>query len=367
MSRKQPSQRRDVPVSRIMGCLLGGAVGDALGAPVELMSFADILKRFGSEGIREYAPAYSRKGAITDDTQMTLFTAEGLLRAHVRLTMKGIWHAPSVVHHAYVRWLRTQGSKPKMELAQGDEWPDGWLVQQRELWSRRAPGTNTVAALEAAEALGAKATNDSKGCGTVMRVAPVGIVCAASDAQPWSSFEMGVEVSQLTHGHPTGYLAGGFFAQLIAHLVDGLPLREAITAGSVTLRGHGEQGQELNAAVQGAMALADEGPPTPQRIESLGAAWVAEEAVAIALYVALGARDFELALRLAVNHGGDSDSTGSLVGNILGAIWGEEVIPKRWLDELELRPVIERVGRDLANLKSGAFDCEAEWERYPGW
>ncbi len=178
---------------------------------------------------------------------------------------------------------------------------------------------------------------------------------------------MGVEVSQLTHGHPTGYLAGGFFAQLIAHLLDGLPLREAITAGSVTLRGHGEQGQELNAAVQSAIALAEQGPPTPQRIESLGAAWVAEEAVAIALYVALTARDFESALRLAVNHGGDSDSTGSLAGNILGVMWGEEVIPKRWLDELELRPVIEQVGRDLVNLKSGAFDCEAEWGRYPGW
>ena len=222
---------------------------------------------------------------------------------------------------------------------------DGWLVQQKELWSRRAPGINTMTALEGAEALGTKATNDSKGCGTVMRVAPVGIVCAASDAAPWSSFEMGVEVSQLTHGHPTGYLAGGFFAQVITRLLDGLSLRDAITASSVPLRGHWARGQELDAAgCRQRWRSPRRAPPTPRRIESLGAAWVAEEAVAIALYVALGARDFESALRLAVNHGGDSDSTGSLVGNLLGAMWGEEAIPRRWLDELELRPVIETGG-----------------------
>jgi ADP-ribosyl-[dinitrogen reductase] hydrolase len=91
---------------RFRGCLLGGAVGDALGAPVEFSSRTTILNQFGPSGIRDYAPAYGRKGAITDDTQMTLFTAEGFIRAAVRYASRGICNPVSVIHRAYLRWLR---------------------------------------------------------------------------------------------------------------------------------------------------------------------------------------------------------------------------------------------------------------------
>lgn len=75
---------------RFQGCLLGGAVGDALGAPVEFHSREQILAQFGPEGITAFAPAYGGVGCITDDTQMTLFTTEGLLRHWVRGSMRGI-------------------------------------------------------------------------------------------------------------------------------------------------------------------------------------------------------------------------------------------------------------------------------------
>ena len=78
-------------------------MGDALGAPVEFMSLAEIRGRFGPDGIQDYSPAYGRIGAITDDTQMTLFTAEGIIRAHNRALNKGICHPPSVVYYAYLR------------------------------------------------------------------------------------------------------------------------------------------------------------------------------------------------------------------------------------------------------------------------
>lgn len=64
-------------IDQVRGSLLGGAVGDALGAAVEFQSLAEIRSRFGPAGILDYAPAFGRLGAITDDTQMTLFTAEG--------------------------------------------------------------------------------------------------------------------------------------------------------------------------------------------------------------------------------------------------------------------------------------------------
>jgi len=87
----------DEPLTRAARSLEGLSVGDALGAPVEFLSLVDIRRHFGPEGISDYAPAYGRRGAITDDTQMTLFTAEGLLRAWVRMQMKGICNIQVVV------------------------------------------------------------------------------------------------------------------------------------------------------------------------------------------------------------------------------------------------------------------------------
>jgi hypothetical protein len=117
---KAPTQ-----LDRIRGSLLGGAVGDALGAGIEFLSLEAIRERFGFLGVDDFVPAYGRVGAITDDTQMTLFTAEGLIRAWCRFEDRGICHPPSIVHHAYLRWLLTQGEKPKQKGI--DIRKDGWL------------------------------------------------------------------------------------------------------------------------------------------------------------------------------------------------------------------------------------------------
>ena len=193
---------RTSEIARVRGCLLGGAVGDALGAPVEFQSLAQIRASHGDEGVRELGTAFGTAGAITDDTQMTLFTAEGLLRAHRRFVDKGICHPPSVVEHAYFRWLWTQGDRVPDELA----WvADGWIFDDRRLHSPRAPGNTCVSALrqrvrtrvEQAEL--PEPLNDSKGCGGVMRVAPIGLVADA----PW---DLAKECAALTHAHPAGYL-----------------------------------------------------------------------------------------------------------------------------------------------------------------
>lgn len=91
------------------GCLLGGAIGDALGGPVEFLSYNEILNEYGKDGIQDLVCSESEKAEITDDTQMTLFTAEGILRSETRGREKGICHVPSVVYNAYLRWLSTQG------------------------------------------------------------------------------------------------------------------------------------------------------------------------------------------------------------------------------------------------------------------
>lgn len=313
--------------------------------------------------------AYGRLGAITDDTQMTLFTAEGLIRAYVRRVERGGCAPESVIHHAYLRWLLTQGERPKAEVAAATDWPDGWLIGDERLWHRRAPGNTCLTALINTESLGEPARNDSKGCGTVMRVAPIGLISHVhrSGGGEAAAYALGEQASAVTHGHPAATIGGGAFTLLIALLAEGLELRRATDETRRFLRSV-RGAEEVTRAVDEAVARAGEGgEPTAERVESLGAGWVAEEALAISLYCALRAESFEHGVRLAVNHSGDSDSTGSMAGQLLGTAWGPEVIPARWLADLELRDVIERISGDLVAVRNETLDTDAAWSSYPGW
>lgn len=169
---------------RFTGCLLGGAVGDALGAPVEFHSIHLIRNKYGLTGIADYDAAYGRRGAITDDTQMTLFTAEGLLRAITGRHDNGVCDRASMIHQAYIRWLRTQGVRSRSHFPQDEM--DGWLIGVEGLHSRRAPGNTCLSAL-LGEDMGEmqRPLNDSKGCGGVMRVAPIGLI-AEDEKQAFS-------------------------------------------------------------------------------------------------------------------------------------------------------------------------------------
>lgn len=337
------------------GCLLGGAVGDALGAPVEFLDLATIRRRHGPAGVTDLVAGDWPAGAVTDDTQMTLFTAEAMIRGLHRFNERGIASAAGVARRAYLRWLHTQGEPVSEDVV------DGWLVKVKDLHARRAPGATCLSALRAGGhgERGAPA-NDSKGCGGVMRIAPVGL------AMRDFSFTAACEIAAITHGHPTGQLAAGYLAELIAKMVDGMDLRGAAKAAAGPLaeeRGH----EETSAAVRKALELAEKGDPTPSRVESLGGGWTADEALAIGLYCALVAQDFGHGVLLAVNHGGDSDSTGSIVGSLLGLIYGEAGIPKRWIERLELRDVITRIADDLwAHFgPESSAKCD-DWDRYPG-
>jgi ADP-ribosylglycohydrolase len=348
--------------SQFRGCLLGGAVGDALGAPVEFMSYEEIVRRFGPKGIRDFAPAYGRLGAITDDTQMTLFTAEGLLRAYVRGCTKGVSDPPSVVHHAYLRWLKTQGENESR--LDHDIDMNGWLANVEPLSSRREPGLTCLASLKEARHFGDQAQNDSKGCGAVMRTAPVGLV-----ATPDEVWDIAWRVAELTHGHRSGICAAVFLSILLNEIVSGASLVDALrTTKAVVVE---VPNGEVVEAVEQAERAASSGDTRAVVDGKLGAGWVAEEALSIALFCALVNRNFEEAIVMAANHGGDSDSTGSIAGNICGALYGVKSIPERWLKRLEMRDEISQIADDLLAMTEGTLDLESDvpWERkrYPGF
>jgi ADP-ribosylglycohydrolase len=330
---------------RFLGCLLGGAAGDALGAPVEFLQGRERTRRFGPEGIQELAPEYGRLGAITDDTQMTLFTAEGLLRGYTAGSGSRLEGYAVTTGHAYARWLLTQGlSAPSGPIPA----EDGWIFARKELHHRRAPGNTCLSALRSASTFGQPARNDSKGCGGVMRIAPAGLFAWhwRDDRGPAWAFALGTTIAGLTHGHPTGVLAAGVMTVLIVELASGGSLPDALATARrllVERANHAETLRALDHAERAAAAAGER----HAAIASLGGGWVAEEALAIAVYAALVASDLRDGVSLAVNHDGDSDSTGALAGSLLGTMHGADAIPSSWLEPLELRDAIVAVAMDL--------------------
>jgi ADP-ribosylglycohydrolase len=325
-------------LDHISGCLLGGAVGDALGAPVEFLSRAEIQRKYGAPGIIGYVDRNELGLAeFTDDTQMTLFTAEGLLIARQRGGFKPI----EAIYRAYLRWLRTQHmrqSGPTGELTR-----EGWLLGLEPMWKIKAPGDTCLSALASGRAGSPEnPVNDRKGSGGVMRVAPVGLVFSGEAA-----FEQACAAAALTHGHPSGYLSAGMFGQLIAEIMQGNELEKAIQASLATLA-RWPGCEETQNAVEHAIIAARESPPTAEMVEEFGGGWVGEEALAISLFCALShPQDFSAAVLLAVNHSGDSDSTGAITGNLMGALLGREAIPREWIDGIELREEIEHIAQEI--------------------
>jgi ADP-ribosylglycohydrolase len=329
---------------RIAGCLLAGAIGDALGWPVEFLPLELLREKYGQAGIRDFADLRGEAGQVTDDTQMTLFTGEGLLLG-LREIDGGLADLTKAVWLAYRRWLLTQD--PHLESV---EWI-GRLLGVPELHVSRAVGATCVSALRNGRMGRLDAPlNDSKGCGGVMRVAPVGLIADRLGSSE-AVFALGAATAATTHGHPSGRLGAGVQAATIAALVEGEPLDRALDAASEILIRHPDH-EETSGALRAARALAARGVPSPEEIETLGGGWVAEEALAIAVCAALATDDLEESLRLAVNHGGDSDSTGAIAGNLVGARLGAGAIPARWAQRVEFSDLLLR----MAGALEGADD-----------
>ncbi|MGF0169061.1 ADP-ribosylglycohydrolase family protein [Streptomyces sp. Marseille-Q5077] len=340
--------------ARVRGCLLGGALGDALGYPVEFSSLERIRAANGERGVTALLFAGDSDVArISDDTQMTLFTAEALIQAHRRERLKGIGGGWALlVRWAYERWLETQRHPgPEQAAPPQSGAPEGGLITQAWLYARRAPGNACVSGVAqlyapdpglALDGRPGEVNPDSKGCGAVMRSAPFGLVNSADGA-----FAMAARAAQITHGHPTGYYAAGALAAIVAHLVSGDSLEGAVLRTLRLLARHPGH-EETSAALTEAVDLAGQGAPTAEKVETLGEGWVAEQALAIGVYCALVTPTVRDALLLSVNHSGDSDSTGSICGNLLGARYGDHGLPHEWVERVEGRAQIAALADDLA-------------------
>ncbi len=324
-----------------LGCLLGGAVGDALGSAIEFKSLNQIKVDYGPDGLTRMVDGFHGYGTITDDTQMSLFTLEGLFAGYFEgLHRGGFANVPPHIYASYLRWLYSQSYKHPLVLDYS--FYGGWLMNQPGIMARRAPGQSCLSALQQSKIIGTmeNRVNDSKGCGGVMRIAPIGLIAGMP-------FDLACKAAAITHGHPSGYLSAGFFAEVISFLVKGLPLENAIMIATDRLKMY-EGCEGVLASIEKALFLAEQNDPSPETVEELGQGWVAEEAVAISLYCSLVAKDFSHGVLLAINHSGDSDSTGSMTGNLLGIMHGPDSIRPEWTSRLEVRETIKEMVDDIS-------------------
>lgn len=336
---------------KIRGSLIGGAAGDALGYAVEFCSLNHIINKYGERGITHYN-LVNGTAQISDDTQMTLFTANGILSAITRFARDGKQGSINeYIAGAYDDWFLTQ-THGETGIFNGC-----WIRNVKELNSSRAPGTTCMSALAA---LNHKTTvqNNSKGCGGVMRVAPVALYYAVNgNASLEEVMKMGGDAARITHLHPLGYLPAALMSGILFQLIkeehtSASQLEQTIQQLLDTLRQVYRQEKEsmgyLSLIVEKAIELSHKQLPDVAAIIRLGEGWVGEEALAIAIYCTLKHfNDFEAALIAAVNHSGDSDSTGAVCGNIMGAIVGYKAVPDHFIQNLELHNLIISIADDL--------------------
>lgn len=322
-------------LERIRGSLLAGAAGDALGYQVEFDSLSRILQKHGEHGVRTMAPY------ISDDTQMTLFTAEGML-----MGIKHHMPMPACVYQSYLDWYKTQLPRAKGGVFAGES----ELLQVEGLFRREAPGNTCLSALGSGKmGLIDEPINHSKGCGGVMRTAPCGMLRMPDLPDDEDAYAMqGAMAGAITHSHIMGYVPAAMLADIV-HMIlqeDGRSLAEIVEASVRRMRRlfPYPATHEFSGLIRAAMELAVADIPDAEAIRRLGEGWVGDEAIAIAIYCALRYQD-DLAecLCAAVTHDGDSDSTGAIAGNIIGAWLGASAIPAEWLDAIELRDVVERM------------------------
>ena len=375
-------------IDKYRGCLLGGAAGDALGYAIEFDREEAIVARYGSHGIRDYQLDERGLAPFSDDTQMTLYTANSLLCSLAALSTQASGgaqasssapvssdthaaggtqasgdapapapatlpspaalaaYAPAQMAQFYVEWMYTQVSP--YPLAE----PKAWISSLPELFASRAPGVTCMNACEAM-ANGAKAVNNSKGCGGIMRMAPVGLINTCPSFSDVELQRLGAQLAELTHCHELGWMPAGVFAHIVSLLSrdEASSVQEAATQALNTLPEAFPNAHylgQLQELLRYTLRLADSDMPDLEAIHALGEGWVAEEALAIGLLCSLRHEDdFAGAITSAVNHGGDSDSTGAIAGNIVGAHLGLAGIPQRYLEHLELRDTISKIADDL--------------------
>jgi ADP-ribosylglycohydrolase len=312
-------------LNRFKGCLLGLAVGDALGAPVEFLSIHKIKEKYGGKGIVDYDVWGGFKpGSYSDETQLSLATAKACINAYLNLINEGESLSHQFVYKRYLEWL--------------DNLKDSFRVRQ--------PGYTCMNVLQSGKKGSiADPINDSNEASGLLRTAPVGLAFP-----PGMAFREGADYAALTHGHPTAYLAAGFFSEMIAQIIQGKSLQDAVELSIETLISFDDH-QDLLKHLEKALELFIDQVPIESSVTRFGKGVTAAEVLAIGVLCALKfVFEYQEGVLASVNHSGGSTSTGTVTGAVLGTFLGADAIPQLWVSQLEDSQEIVEIAEDMHSV-----------------
>ncbi len=343
------------------GCLLGLAVGDAMGYTVDEKSWQEICEDYGPNGLLGYDLA-NGGAEVTSYTQIAAFAANGLLL--------GVNRGNPERYSRYIamslkEWLKSQQFRFETEKTHC------WLAQVPEMRRRHCMDTRMLDAL-GRETLGApeKPTFFSNTPGAITAAVAAGLLYGPDWMSQSLVGRLGAEAVAFSHGDPETFLAGAVLAYAIAGiLLDPEKPLDArfLQAAKGVVAQFGEdysQAQSVYDKIQRAITLAKDPELSPLAAISMLGCTTASECLAGAVYASvIHPVNFDEAVIVAVNHSGRSAAVGAITGAILGAKLGQEALPDFYLECLEAAPVLEELATDLAQGRQVMQLFDDSWDQ----
>lgn len=330
-------------LERFQGCLFGGAIGDAFGRLAEYRNIDEIKFKFGKLGV-QYIPKINNKYLITDDTQMTLFTADGIIKSYLKTADINNEPLYEEIYKSYLNWYKTQTMKYR------DINDKTGLLANEDLFANRGPGTTCLFSLKnGIPGSFENMINSSNTNGGIMRIAPIALMY---NHNPELAFTVSAKCAALTHSMPEAYLSAGFLGSLLSCLINDESLNNAISSSIKFLKNYKNHEKTLNTIIKG-INLAKSDKTNLDAITEIGQGKAADEALAIALYsVIKKPYKFKDILAIATNHNGDSDTTASIAGNIAGTLYGIKSIQNNWVENIEFSNLLNFYSNSIFNIQN---------------
>lgn len=355
-------------LSAYRGCLLGLAVGDAMGYAVDVKNLEEIHRDYGPNGLLGY-DLVNGYADVTSHTQLAAFVANGLLIGATRGQLRGQM-GPFIQYVALAErewsWIQHARKLP--------ERPGCWISQVPELRRRHCMDTRMLDTLSK-QTLGTpeEPINHFTTCGAITTAIPVGLFFHPDRMKVRELGHLGAETVALTHGDPLAFLTGAVLSFIIAGIVHD---------EQTSLSGHflqaanavaGQFGREypdavaLQSALHHIIDLAEKGETAPNQVMEQLRCDTCEQILCGAVYAALSCgEDFDTAMITAVNHSGRSAAVAALTGAILGARLGEEALPEFYLESLEPVEALRTLAGDMAQgcpLTRSTKLFDDDWDR----
>lgn len=343
------------------GCLLGLAIGDAMGCAADKKSWEQISEDYGPNGLLGY-DMQSDYAEISSYTQLAAFVCNGLLLNATR--------GQGDAHLRYITVALRDWARSQQFLAVTEK-TSCWMAQVASMRRRACMDTRMVDTL-LKETLGTpeEPVNTFEGPAGITTAVPIGLFFDPVRMDAHEIGELSVQTVAMLHGAPDAFLAGAVMAYAMAGIIQEpeLPVKQQFTQALDAVRGqfgrqYPEGMQIVDSLMHKAFELAADGEITPLVAMTLLQCTTAAECLAGAVYACMiHAGNFDEALIVAVNHTGRSAAVGALTGAIMGARIGKDALPSFYLESLEVEDVLMELNEDMVKRRQLTRIFDDDWD-----